>query len=186
MSDPPTLPPPQYTLIEAIGICLAMCERCVTEVRALSLLPGPPGMQGERGMQGAIGPAGERGLKGEAGRNASDLALLQQGIEERIDAQFKASSVTTDDGGRTLKWSVAGQIHEVKTAVVLDAGIWKDGNVYVAGDGVTHGGSWWIAKQETAEKPGKSDAWRLAVKRGNDGRDYRGEEDKRSGPVRFK
>ena len=137
MSD---IPSPQYTLIEAVSVCLAMCERCVAEVRALALLPGPPGEKGERGEQGLMGPAGERGAKGEAGRNASDLALLQQGIDERIEAHFKAMSVATPDGGRTLNWSLAGQVHAIKTALVLDAGIWKEGNVYAAGDGVSHGG----------------------------------------------
>ena len=71
-------------------------------------------------------------------------------------------------------------------AVVLDAGIWKEGSTYAAGDGVTSGGSFGIAQAPTSAKPGKSDEWRLAVKRGNDGRDWRPEEKRALEPVRFK
>jgi hypothetical protein len=57
----------------------------------------------------------------------------------------------------------------------------------VAGDAVSHGGSLFIAQGDTNAKPGKSDDWRLAVKRGADGRDWRPEPDKRTTePVRFK
>jgi hypothetical protein len=43
-----------------------------------------------------------------------------------------------------------------------------------------------IAQVATTAKPGKSDDWRLAVKRGADGRDYRPEDKRVSEPVRFK
>ena len=54
---------------------------------------------------------------------------------------------------------------------MLDAGVWKEGAAYSRGDGVTLGGSFFIAQADTTAKPGKSDDWRLAVKRGTDGRD---------------
>jgi hypothetical protein len=63
MSDKP------QTLADAIGICLAVSQRCLAEVRALARVPrvagepGPPGPQGEAG----IGMAGERGEQGEQG-----------------------------------------------------------------------------------------------------------------------
>jgi hypothetical protein len=57
---------------------------------------------------------------------------------------------------------------------------------YVAGDGVTLGGSFFIAQTTTAAKPGKSDEWRLAVKRGTDGRDARSDEKRAAEIVRFK
>ena len=186
MSDPPSIPAPQYTLTEAISVCLAMCERCMAELRALALMPGPQGEKGERGEPGKPGPTGERGIKGESGRNAADLTLLQESIDERIEQRFKAATVTTMDGGRTLLWSVAGTVHEIKTAILLDAGVWKEGAAYVAGDAVTHGGSLFIAQGETTARPGKSDDWRLAVKRGADGRDWRPEEKRAAEPVRFR
>jgi hypothetical protein len=52
--------------------------------------------------------------------------------------------------------------------VVLDAGVWREGKAYEAGDGVTWAGSYWIAQKDTAAKPDSGDGWRLAVKRGRD------------------
>ena len=209
MSDKPMIPSPQYTLLESIGVCLAMCHRALAEVRALARVSGPPGElgpegkrgpkgetgekgdRGERGEAGKQGPPGidgkdgERGLKGEPGRNATDLTLLQETIEQRIERAIEAIAVSSPDGGRTLQWSFGDKMREIKTALVLDAGIWKEGMTYVAGDGVTSGGSFFIAQGTTTARPGKSNEWRLAVKRGSDGRDVRSDE-KKLEPIRFK
>ena len=175
------IPAPQYTLHEAIGVCLALCQRALAEVRALAPTPGP---RGERGEQGKQGPPGDRGAKGETGRNASDLTFLQDYVVEQVGRAIKTASVTTADGGRTLRWAIGETVHEIKTAIVLDAGVWREGSSYVAGDGVTWGGSFFIAQSDTIAKPGKSDEWRLAVKHGADGRDARTE--RALEPVRFK
>jgi integrin beta 3 len=143
-----------------------------------------PGPKGERGEQGKQGPPGERGVKGETGRNAGDLTFLQDYVVEQVGRAIKTASVTTQDGGRTLRWAIGETVHEIKTAIVLDAGVWREGTAYVAGDGVTMGGSFFIAQADTSAKPGKSDEWRLAVKRGSDGRDARTE--RALEPVRFK
>jgi integrin beta 3 len=175
------IPAPQYTLIEGFGVCLAMCQRALAEVRALARLPGPPG---DTGPEGKPGLQGERGEKGEPGRNAADLTYLQDYAAEQVGRAIKTATMTTPDGGRTLRWAIGDIVHEIKTAIVLDAGVWKEGAAYVAGDGVTSGGSFFIAQTETSAKPGKSDDWRLAVKRGADGRDARVE--RALEPVRFK
>ena len=163
-----TTPATQYTLVEAIGACLAVCQRTLAEVRALARIPGP------------AGPAGP------PGRNAADLKLLQEYAEQCIGVALKTASVTSRDGGRTMLWSVGGVVHEVKTAIVLDAGVWKENTTYNRGDGVTLGGSFFIAQADTAAKPGASDDWRLAVKRGADGRDWRPDEKRAHVPVKFK
>ena len=75
---------------------------------------------------------------------------------------------------------------KIKTGIPLDVGVWKEGASYVQGDVITMGGSAFIAQQDTSEKPGRSDHWRLAVKRGTDGRDARGADEKPREPVRFK
>jgi integrin beta 3 len=215
MNDKPMIPAPQYTLIEGFGVCLAMCHRALAEVRALARIPGPPGKtgpegkpglrgeigekgeRGEVGPQGTIGPAGLDGRdglpgpKGEPGRNASDLTLLQEQIEQRVERTIErtiaAILVTTPDGGRTLHWKIGDAVHEIKTAIVLDAGAWKEGVSYVPGDAVTWGGSLFIAQTATTAKPeDKSGDWRLAVKRGHDGRDFRPDDKLPSKPVRFK
>jgi Collagen triple helix repeat (20 copies) len=198
-----TIPAPGYSLFDGLATCLAVAQRALAEVRALARMPGPEGKRGakgdtgekgERGEPGKAGPAGrdgldgaagERGQKGEPGRNATDLLLLREYIDEQVAQVLKAAKVTTTDGGRTLLVSFAGVVHEIKTAVVLDAGVWTE-RAYAAGDAVSHGGSLFIAQLDTSAKPGKSDDWRLAVKRGNDGRDYRPDEKRVPEPVRFK
>lgn len=59
----------------------------------------------------------------------------------------------------------------VKVASLVDKGVFKAGNDYEAGDGVTWGGSFFIAQKDApGGHPGEpgSDGWRLAVKRGRD------------------
>lgn len=60
---------------------------------------------------------------------------------------------------------------EFSLPVVIDRGTWKEGKTYQPGDGVTAGGSYWIAQTETSARPETSKDWRLAVKRGRDGKD---------------
>ena len=146
--------PPQYTLVEAMGICLAMCQRCMEEVRALSLVPGP------------------------AGLGFDDLDI-------------------THDGERTFTFKLErGDNVKAWTFVIpcmIDRGVWREGT-YQRGDTVSHGGSAWIAQQDTDTKPDTAGShWRLSVKRGRDGKDGkpgergvmgpRGEQGQRGFPV---
>jgi hypothetical protein len=153
----------------------------LTELEGRRIEKGDPG---EAGPAGPEGEKGQRGEPGRDGRDASDLALLQDHITEQIaagiEAVFKAMTITTPDFGRTLVIAVGEKICEIKTAIPIDAGVWTERS-YVAGDAVSHGGSLFIAQVETAAKPekGGNTGWRLAVKRGNDGRDLRAE-DKRN------
>jgi hypothetical protein len=211
MTDKPHIPAPHYTWLEALGASLALARRAIDEVRALARMPGPPGdtgpegkrgVQGERGEKGergepgkpgATGPAGvdgqngERGLKGEPGRNASDMAFIQEQIVQLVERAVAAMDFTSKDGGRTIQVLHGGALlREIKTWLVLDAGVWKEGTNYVRGDGVTLGGSFFIAQQDTSAKPGASDEWRLAVKRGTDGRDAKPDGQPPPKPVRFK
>jgi Collagen triple helix repeat (20 copies) len=208
MSEKSAIPAPQYTWLEGLSVCLAMGHRALAEVRALARMPGPAGPEGKRGPPGESlkgekgdkgergeigkqgppgldGKNGERGSKGEPGRNATDLPYLQEFILEQVARTIKTGTMMTPDGGRTLRWIIGDAVHETKTAMVIDAGIWKEGKTYLPGDGVSFGGSFFIAQTETSAKPGKSDHWRLAVKRGNDGKDYR-EQETVAAPVRFK
>ncbi|HUH38764.1 MAG TPA: hypothetical protein VL027_12550 [Spongiibacteraceae bacterium] len=72
--------------------------------------------------------------------------------------------------------SVLSSGHEVRKTismpVVIDRGVYRAEAEYQAGDGVTWGGSYWIAtKGAPIGKPGEpgSEGWRLAVKRGDKG-----------------
>lgn len=77
---------------------------------------------------------------------------------------------------RTLVLSfVAGEVrhsYEVSLGGFIDRGVFKDGETYELGDAVTWGGSLWIAQCETTAKPETNGDWRLAVKRGRDGKDF--------------
>lgn len=68
--------------------------------------------------------------------------------------------------------------------VILDRGVFKESESYVKGDAVTWGGSLWIAQGDTSTKPDSANSgWRLAVKRGRDGKDGRNGIDK-TAPVK--
>lgn len=54
--------------------------------------------------------------------------------------------------------------------VVIDRGVYTEARGYVRGDGVTWAGSFWIAQRATSAKPDASDDWRLAVRKGRDGK----------------
>jgi hypothetical protein len=123
---------------------------------------------------------GEKGDRGADGRDASDLPMLQKFIAAEVQSSvlstFKTMSLGTPDDGRTLVFGfdVGGQpvSHEIKTALMLDRGVWRAGP-FAKGDGVTWRGSFFIAQDDTteADQPEVSKTWRLAVKRGRDGTD---------------
>lgn len=86
------------------------------------------------------------------------------------------SEELADDGRTIIRRYIRGdEVKEFRHTfpVVLDQGVYKSEQEYVAGDGVTWAGSFWIAQKATAEKPGVGDGWRLAVKSGRAGRDGR-------------
>jgi hypothetical protein len=84
-------------------------------------------------------------------------------------------AVTLAEDGRGVQFQFErGDLQrafELTFPVVLDRGVYKSESAYAKGDGVSFGGSFFIAQRDTSERPETSDAWRLAVKRGRDGRD---------------
>lgn len=86
-------------------------------------------------------------------------------------------SIEDDGNGRvTLRFHRGDLVksHTVRLPRFSDKGVFRDGDDYEAGDGVTWAGSYWIAQKDSPEgKPGDGDSWRLAVKRGRDGKDGR-------------
>jgi hypothetical protein len=104
------------------------------------------------------------GKDGESGKDGRDGIALDS---------FEAI-VLDDDRTIELKF-VSGEIERVasfKWPVPIDCGVYKAGEQYERGDAVTWGGSLWLAQRDTSEKPDTPDSgWRLAVKRGRDGKD---------------
>lgn len=111
------------------------------------------------------------------GRDALDLDDLQ---------------VVHDGDGNVTFTFERGEVRKefaIRLPRFKDRGIFKLGEVYRSGDGVTWAGSFWIAQKDEPEgKPGEtasSDHWRMAVKRGRDGRDMKPGDPKRGDPVRL-
>lgn len=105
---------------------------------------------------------GEKGEDGQDGRDGAD-GLGFDNMEVLHDGER----------GFTLRFSRGEQIVErsFSIPVVLDRGVFKSDAAYQKGDAVTWGGSMWIAQKDTSAKPETGDDWRLAVKRGRDGKD---------------
>ncbi len=61
--------------------------------------------------------------------------------------------------------------HTLHMPIVIDRGVFSEGKEYAPGDGVTWAGSFWIAQEKTNAKPDSRSSWRLAVKKGRDGKD---------------
>lgn len=80
-----------------------------------------------------------------------------------------------DEFGRLSMRFVRGdEVKDFRVPGIVDRGVYKPETVYLKGDGVSYGGSFWIAQAETQARPGDasdaSRAWRLAVKVGRDGK----------------
>lgn len=99
-----------------------------------------------------VGKDGENGKDGADGLGFDDLDLIE------------------DDAGLHLKFSQGDRVKTFPLPVVLDKGVYREGRAYLKGSGVTWGGQYWIAKCDTSEKPSAGDAWRMAVRKGRDGK----------------
>lgn len=98
----------------------------------------------------------KQGRPGEPGLGFDDLEVIHDG-----------------ERNLTLRFARGEQVKEfpLTLPIVLDRGVFKDGTEYVKGDAVTWAGSLWIAQKDTNTKPDSGEGWRLAVKRGRDGKD---------------
>lgn len=123
----------------------------------------------ERRAQGVLERAVERMPKPADGKDGRDGADGKDGLGfEDLDVE------QVGDRGAVLKFARGEVVREFPLAfpVVIDRGVYKADSDYQRGDGVTFGGSWWVAQKDAPDgKPGLSDGWRLAVKKGRDGKD---------------
>jgi hypothetical protein len=118
----------------------------------------------ERQARDTFEKAADRMPKPKDGRDALalehfDLALAEDG---------RTVTVKMQAGETVIEKSV-------KIAAVIDREIFKHDGTYEKGDGVSYGGSFWIAKCDDPKGvPGSGETdWRCAVKKGRDGRDLR-------------
>ena len=130
--------------------------------------------KGERGRDG-VGAAGAAiSRDGELMFTLSNGDLLNLG---RVDGRdgLGFDDMTVDyDGERQVTFCFTQGDRMKKfplmLPIVIDRGVYRAGEDYQKGDAVSFGGSLWIAQEATQDKPETSTAWRLAVKRGRDGR----------------
>lgn len=107
-----------------------------------------------KGLGVIVGKDGAAGKDGVDGLGFDDLEFV------------------TDDLGRAVAKFRRGDV--VKSIVlpgIVDRGPYRSGETYQKGDAVSYGGSLWIAQDETFEKPDGGSGWRLAIKKGRDGKD---------------
>lgn len=105
-----------------------------------------------------------------AGKSLAECgwSVMVDGVAD-FDVQYGDDLRTFAIGGETTAGKLFAKTFTLP--VVIDRGVYKQGEKYIRGDGVTFGGSWFIAQCETDAKPEESPDWRLAVKRGRDGKD---------------
>lgn len=164
---------------------------------------GELGIQGERGPQGERGADGKNATLEEMEQVSRRLfsvwaldferhaqEVLQRAIDkmpipkdgkdgtngrDALDIEDLEGSI---DGKRLLLSFRRGQFKKdlsLPFPIFDDRGIYRSGESYSRLDGVTHGGSFWLAQVDNpTEKPGTGEQWRLAVKRGADGKGERG------------
>lgn len=104
-------------------------------------------------------------------RIAEEVAKIPVPTNGKDGVGFDDFDFEYDDDGRLLLRLSKGD--QVKRGVVpswIDRGVWREDLTYRKGDGATFGGSFFIAQRDDPGKPEIGDGWRLAVKRGRDGR----------------
>jgi len=181
----------------------AEMQRMISEAveKAMSAFPIPKdGLDGKDGKDGKDGI----GLAGALIDRAGELVVTLTNGETRnlgpvvgkdgepgkpgLDGFGFDDLEATYDGEKTvtLKFTKGERVKEFAFTlpVVIDRGIYTEGKTYSAGDGATWGGSFWIAQKDTSTKPGEGGDWRLAVKKGRDGRDGVMKEARPNEPVR--
>jgi integrin beta 3 len=133
---------------------------------------GPEGLQGiagRDGLPGVQGPAGEKGISGQDGKDGAAGKDGRDGTLENIKVLFDNERTVTlcFKDGTPIEGGV------LKFPVVIYRGVYgADGRKsYERCDSVTFGNQSWIAMEDTTEKPGEGKSWRLAVRRGQDGRE---------------
>lgn len=118
----------------------------------------------------------ERKADGVLSKAVDKLRQPEDGKPGRDAIELKDFEISLADDGRTVNMVLKrGEDlieRSVKIPSILDRGVFRDGQEYEKGDGVTYGGCFWIAQKDMPEgKPGANEDWRMAVKRGRDGRE---------------
>lgn len=118
---------------------------------------------------------------GRDGHDA-DMTAIEKHITEVVAAiprpkdgvdgvGFDDMDLEISDEGAFFRFVKGERVKRFPVPLIIDRGVFKEGQPYRKGASVTWGGCIWIAQKDTTDKPGTSDAWRLSVKKGRDGKD---------------
>lgn len=176
---------------------------------------GEPGADGEKGLDGKAGSDGVGLAGAMIGRDGDLVITLTSGEVkslgpvvgrdgkdgDRGEAGFSLDDfgVSLKEDGRTLELSFsrgeAAFVRELALPTMIYRGIYREGQAYEKGDTVTYAGSLWHCNGgeaggewagQTKEKPGDgAKSWTLAAKRGRDGKDFAGPQDRAPEKVRI-
>jgi hypothetical protein len=141
--------------LETLAADLVGVRERLAAVEVKPLLAGPPGAAGHDGKDGA---------DGRDGLSYEDLEVELRGA--------RGFAIVAHRDGQTKT------IGEIVLPVPTYRGVYSAAFRYTPGDLVTWAGSLWHCDQATQTRPETAEgatAWTLAVKRGRDGRDRRGE-----------
>jgi hypothetical protein len=149
---------------------------CAEVAKAVAALPAAKDGKDAAGIVEALKDSGELVLTLQDGR------LIRTGIRDgkkgkdgRDGFGFEEMDACVLDDDRTIEFSFRRGDDEkaftFKWPTMIYRGVWVEGTTYQPGDVVTWGGSAHVAEIETSAKPETKDCgWRLAVKRGRDGK----------------
>jgi len=188
------LPPPKDGVSVTLDDVRPLVDDAVS--KAVSAIPAPKdgiGLAGaliDRGGNLVVTLTnGEARALGEVVGRDADMAAIDKAITEKVAAipvpkdgndgrdafQLEDFEASVLDDGRTIRFAMTAggeqRAYHLPFPVVIDRGVYRDGQKYEQGDAVTWAGSIWIAQKETEAKPDAGDGWRLSVKRGRDGKD---------------
>lgn len=155
--------------------------------------PGENGFTGAPGMTGADGAPGRDGVglagalidrKGQLVVTLTDGKAIELGEVCGRDGLPGAPGFSLDDfdieqiDHKSVVLSFRQGDRKVEKTLKLPGlsyrEVFKEGEAYERDDAVTYNGCMWIALKDTSATPGEEDSgWRLAVKKGRDGRDTR-------------
>ena len=100
------------------------------------------------------------------------------GWEILVDGVTSIAAVQDPEDPRRIALGIkmaSGKVveEEMHVPFVIDKGVFKEGDPYKAGDGVTWARNFWVARKDTNEKPEAGEHWRLCERGGRDGKDGR-------------
>lgn len=151
----------------------AVIERMVAErvEKAIAALPKPT-----NGRDGLDAVEFLRNEKGHLVCTMSDGSVKDLGVINGADGFGFDDLQAEYDGERrlVLRFAQGERVKEFEAVlpVIIDRGVYSPGKSYERGDAVSFGGALWICQiEKSANKPGSNTDWRLAVKKGRDGRD---------------